>query len=112
MIQKLSRLKFVAIAPALVFAMSAPGFAAGAEVVQFRLTEWRSQHFEDPAKAKQVHDSLAQLGCEAKTDNHGGHIDVTYRCPEWRSLQAATHDSAHSWETWLKQAGFETSHKH
>lgn len=89
-----------------------PAFASGAEIVKFRLADWKAQHFHDQAQAKTFADTVVRLGVEAKTGSHGDHIDVSYRCVEWRSLQAASHESAHAWENWLKQAGFETQHQH
>ena len=110
---RMSKYRLVAILPALLFAsVGGPAVAAGAEVVKFRLPEWRSQHFGNESQAKTFLDTVAHLGCEAKSGAHGGHIDVSYRCGEWRALQAASHESAHQWETWLKQAGFETRHEH
>lgn len=96
----------------LTAGLLAPALARGAEIVKFRLASWKAQHFHDQAQAKTFADTVAHLGCEAKTAPHNDHIDVTYRCVEWRSLQAPSHESAHSWETWLKQAGFETQHQH
>lgn len=110
---RMSRFRVVAIFPALLCAaIGGPAVAAGAEVVKFRLSDWRSQHFENEAQAKTFVDTVTHLGCEAKAGAHGGHIDVTYRCSDWRALQAASHESAHAWENWLKQAGFETRHEH
>lgn len=96
----------------LLAGLVAPALASGAEIVKFRLADWKAQHFHDQAQAKTFADTVVRLGIEAKTAPHGDHIDVTYRCVEWKSLQAASHESAHAWETWLKQAGFETQHQH
>jgi hypothetical protein len=96
----------------LTATLVAPTFASGAEIVRFRLADWKAQHFHDQAQAKTFVDTVSHLGCEAKTGSHGDHIDVNYRCVQWRSLQAASHDSAHAWENWLRQAGFETQHQH
>lgn len=96
----------------LAAGLVAPALASGAEIVRFRLGEWKAQHFQDQGQAKSFADTVVHLGCEAKTGAHGDHVDVTYRCPEWKSLQAPSHDSAHKWESWLKAAGFETVHEH
>lgn len=86
--------------------------AAGQELVDYRLTEWKTKHFQDAEKADSLATSLKKLGCEVKRDSHDGHIDVAYRCPLWRRLSLGSHDEAHRWENWLKSSGFETRHKH
>lgn len=86
--------------------------AAEQFVVQFRLAQQRSAHFDDPRAADQFSRGLRQLGCEVKTENHGNHLDVTYRCPQWRSLDASSDEAAHRWEGWLRKQGFETAHQH
>jgi len=88
--------------------------AQGAEqfVVQFRLVAQRAAHFDDPRTAEQFSQGLKRLGCEVKIENHAGHLDVAYRCPQWRSLEAGSDEAAHRWEGWLKKQGFETSHQH
>jgi hypothetical protein len=111
MVARKSGWRLVAIVPALLFA-AAPALASAAEVVEFQLADWRTQHFDSEAQAKEFVDTVSHLGCEAKSGSHGGHIDVSYRCPEWRALQADTHESAHAWEAWLKKSGFQTRHKH
>jgi hypothetical protein len=112
MIARMQGKQAASAAIVLAAGLLAPALAGGAEIVRFRLAEWQAQHFHDQAQAKTFVDTVGRLGCEAKTGAHGDHIDVTYRCVEWRSLQAATHESAHAWENWLKQAGFETQHQH
>ena len=107
-----TQMKNIAMAGFLAAGLLAPALASGAEIVRFRLAEWKAQHFHDAAQAKTFADTVAHLGVEAKTGSHGDHIDVTYRCPQWRSLQAPSHESAHAWENWLKASGFETVHEH
>lgn len=86
--------------------------AADHETVDYRLVEWKTKHFHDAAKAGTHASTLRKLGCEVKRESHGGHIDVNYRCPEWRRMSASSHDEAHRWEEWLKSAGFATRHDH
>lgn len=86
--------------------------AAGREVVSFRAVAWNAAHFDDAKSAQLHHDTLRQIGCEAKQHKHGGHYDVSYRCPKWRSIALKSHAEAHQWERWLKSAGFETAHEH
>jgi hypothetical protein len=82
------------------------------ELVAYRLTAWRTAHFDDAAAAKRHHDALKQLRCEVKVAQHGGHTDVSWQCPEWREIALPTHSAAHRWEDWLKASGFETRHEH
>ena len=99
----------------LTFALATFATAASAaetEVVAYRLANWKTVHFEDAKKADTHAKTVKQLGCEVKTDDHSGHIDVSYRCAEWRELSLDSHDKAHKWENWLKASGFETKHEH
>lgn len=82
------------------------------EAIAYRLPKWNTMHFEDSATAKQHLAAVKKLGCEAKQDSHSGHIDVSYRASQWKSLEVATDKLAHQWEAWLKGAGFETLHGH
>jgi hypothetical protein len=85
---------------------------AAEEVVEYRLTEWKTLHFHDAQKGNQHMETLKKLGCEVKQGKHGGHIDVSYRCKDWKKMTVANHDLAHKWEDWLKASGFETKHAH
>ena len=78
--------------------------------IAYRLSKWKTMHFDDEAKAKKHEAAVKKLGCEAKTDSHGGHIDVTYRHGAWKALSLSDDKVAHQWEAWLKGAGFETLH--
>ena len=80
------------------------------EVVAFRLIEWKTVHFDDAQRAGSYADAIERLGCEVRTSDHGGHIDVSFRCPLWREIAVDSHAKAHEWENWLKSKGFETHH--
>lgn len=82
------------------------------EVVQYRLPSWKSGHRDSSSQAESLADTLRMLGCEVKKGAHGGHFDVTYRSPKWRSIGLENHEAAHNWEKWLQASGFETSHDH
>lgn len=104
---------------ALIVALAAATFlngtsaeAAENEVVEYRLAQWKTIHFDDAKAAKTHVDAVKKLGCEVKQDDHGGHIDVTYRCAEWKKMSLKTHSDAHKWEDWLKKSGFQTKHVH
>jgi len=86
--------------------------AAENVAVEFRLVQWKSVHVHDANEAAMFEKTMRELGCETANDQHGGHIDVSYRCPQWRRLMAKSHDDAHRWIDWLEAKGFETRHQH
>lgn len=86
--------------------------AHGGETVAFKLTNWKTMHFEDSKKANQHAEMIKKLGCELKQEKHAGHIDVSYRCAEWRTMEATSHKLADQWISWLKSSGFDVSHGH
>ncbi len=92
--------------------MSVPAALSAEEIVRYQLENWATQHIHDQKKADTITKTLEKLGCELKVDKHNGHIDVKYRCPNWRQLKLKSHDDAHKWEHWLKEFKFKTEHKH
>lgn len=82
------------------------------ELLAFQLPGWKSMHFDDANKATQHAATVKKLGCEVKQDNHAGHIDVTYRCVNWKSMQVKNHQLAEHWSKWLTASGFDVSHGH
>lgn len=80
--------------------------------VAYRLKETKTIHFDDARKARLHLDAVKKLGCEAKMDDHGGHLDVMYRLKLWKALTLADEATAHQWEDWMKKSGFETLHAH
>ncbi|MCA9114925.1 MAG: hypothetical protein KDA79_07540 [Planctomycetaceae bacterium] len=82
------------------------------EILAFRLTAAKEQHFDDAARAEQHLQLLQRIGARASLDRHAGHIDVIYSCPEWRQLTVKTHDGAVRWAAWLEAAGFDVWHGH
>ena len=104
-------LQFVPTASAVEPGHDHGGHAHG-ELVAYRLADWHEMHFDDPMKAAQHLKAVRDLGCEAKQSNHGGHIDIVYRCPEWRQAPVQSHELAAQWLGWLKASGFDTHHPH
>jgi 5-enolpyruvylshikimate-3-phosphate synthase len=102
-------IRLLIVAAALV---ASSATASAAEVVRYQCKPWKAKHIHETAKAKTIAATLKKLGCEVKTRAHNGHVDVKYRCPEWRQLKLKTHEDAHRWEKWLKEYGFTTQHKH
>lgn len=88
------------------------GHSHSTETVAFTLPNWKTMHFEDSRKAAQHADAIKKLGCEIKQGQHAGHIDVSYRCVQWRTMELANHQLADQWIGWLKGSGFDTSHAH
>lgn len=80
--------------------------------VQFRLLIPKTVHLHDTDQATQIVTTLKLIGCEVSTNNHGNHIDTTFSCPRWSTIALPTDGSAHSWQTWLDESGFETKHTH
>lgn len=84
---------------------------SAAETVRYRLENWKAKHIHEVAKADQLTDTLKKLGCEVQKAEHNGHIDVKYRCPQWRQISLESEDEAARWEKWLKQNLFQTERK-
>lgn len=76
--------------------------------IAFRLTEWKSLHFEDAGEARQQVSTLKQLGCETQAEQHAGHLDVKFRAAKWTKVTLDSRAVADQWERWLKTTGFET----
>ena len=89
-------------------------FTRGAELVEFRLTEWETLHGDasQAVNIEQVAETLEKLGCQVERDNHGNHLDVRFRCPLWTEIAFANHRTAEQWLAWLDASGFETHHEH
>ena len=80
--------------------------------VRFRMPTAKTVHLHDEAKAKQILNTLRLIGCEVTSKNHGNHLDATFSCPDWRTIELADEPQAHAWQSWLKGSGFETQHTH
>lgn len=89
-----------------------PVAASADEIVRYQLADWKAKHIHDNSKADVIEKTLKSLGCEIKKSQHNGHVDIRYRCPNWREMSFDTHDDAHRWEKWLKEFQFKTVHKH
>lgn len=79
-------------------------------VVAYRLTKWKTMHFDDVDIAKQHAAAVRNLDCETKTDRHGDHFDVSYRQMDLMPLLLSSDEVAHRWQDWLDGAGFESLH--
>jgi len=80
--------------------------------VQFRLTTPRTVHLHNKVEGDQIINTLNLVGCSVSTNSHGDHMDATYSCSEWRTIELPSEDVAHSWQNWFRESGFETQHTH
>ena len=83
-----------------------------AEAVAYQLADWHEMEFANADKAAQHLKAVKELGCEAKQVSHDGHIDIVYRCPEWKRISIENHKLAEQWSGWLKGSGFDIHHGH
>jgi len=107
--------RFTVVAASLVFLFGVGVLSAQDQEgyhVDYRLVRWKTMHFHDAKKAELHFKTVKDLGCAAKKASHGDHIDVMYRCPNWRRITLRSDASAHSWQRWLRGSGFETKHQH
>lgn len=86
--------------------------AVAGEVVHFQCKEWKSKHIHDAEKAEKIAATLKKLKCEIKKVQHGGHIDIKYRCQKQMDLPVKSHAEAVKWEKWFKEFGFKVFHTH
>lgn len=83
-----------------------------AEEVSYILPNWKTIHSSNAAQLSELVALMKGLGCEVRTQDHGGHQDVTIRCPAWKHVEVTSHDAATGWQEWLRNNGFETRHEH
>lgn len=76
--------------------------------IGFRLIEWKAIHSHSEQESKETVAALQKVGCEVLTEQHGDHIDVKYRCPEWKALSLANNQLVNQWSTWFQAKGIET----
>ena len=82
-----------------------------AEEVSYVLPNWKTIHAQDAAQMSELVALMKGLGCEVRTEDHGGHKDVSVRCPQWKHIEVASHQAATNWQAWLQKNGFETRHE-
>lgn len=110
--RRISQIGVAALTAAAWLNLGTAAHAQEEAVVHYRLVGWKSAHFDDARSARSFEEAIKRIGCETRQEQHNGHIDVTYRCPQWRSISASNDDAAHRWQNWLRQNGFETRHEH
>ncbi len=82
--------------------------ATAAELLGFRMRDFKSLHMHDATAADKMVETLKTLRCEVKVSQHGDHKDVAFRTQQWKLLSLKTEEQIGSWEKWLKANGFET----
>ena len=80
--------------------------------VKFRLPQTKTVHLHDRVKADQIINTLTLVGCQVRKNEHDGHLDATFSCPNWVTIELPSEDSAHAWQKWFDESGFETQHTH
>ena len=80
--------------------------------VSFQMAQPRTVHLHDQDAAQKILNTLTLVGCEISTNDHGDHTDATFSCPQWTTIELVSEDSAHAWQKWLKESGFQTKHEH
>lgn len=96
----------------LARAQAAASEDAGKLYVAFRMEAWTTKHLHDAAQVKTYVETLKNLGCEVRTNQHDGHTDVTCRTVFWKSLALDSSEQAERWIAWFRESGFETIHGH
>lgn len=76
--------------------------------IGFRLKAWKTIHADSADGVQETIATLKKIGCEVESDNHGNHIDIRYRCLNWKSMRLATDQLVDQWTTWCAAKGMET----
>ena len=76
--------------------------------VGFRLANWRTIHADDTNAANDTVGTLKKIGCEVRQSNHGGHVDISFRCPSWKTISVQSDEQSKKWNQWLTNNEFET----
>ncbi len=76
--------------------------------VGFRMTNWQTIHSDGTPATQERIATLQKIGCEVNQDDHGGHVDVKFRCPSWKSIPVQNDEQLQQWHMWLVNNEFET----
>ena len=76
--------------------------------VGFRMTNWQTIHSDGTPATQERITTLQNIGCEVRQDNHGGHVDIGFRCPTWKTISVQDDDQSDQWRNWLVENEFET----
>lgn len=76
--------------------------------IGFRMLNWKKRCVHNADEANQLIASLEKIGCEVVQANHNGHMDVSYRCPEWKTITVENDTFQAQWTNWMGTAGLDT----
>lgn len=74
--------------------------------ISFRTIKKTSLHLNSEKEVAETEKVLKQLGCETSRSQHNGHIDLSFECPYWRSLNLKDQAEATKWVEWLTKHKF------
>ncbi len=100
----------VAVAPVVAQEgkpVSATSVSTSTKKIGFRVSEWKTIHSHDASATQADMEMLNRIGCETKTASHGDHVDLRYRCSNWKTLELPTDDLLNQWTDWLADKGME-----
>lgn len=80
--------------------------------VRYRLVKPRTVHLRQADEGEKILAALKLIGAKVSQNDHGNHVDATFSCPQWKTIELPTEKKAHEWQAWLQQAGFETEPTH
>ena len=84
------------------------GTSVSAQRIGYRLKDWKTIHSHDLETALSDVETLQKLGCEVTSNDHGNHVDVRYRCVDWKIMELSQDVLVEQWSTWLSAKGIET----
>ena len=76
--------------------------------VGFRMANWRNIHGDGTKATTDLISTLKKIGCEVKQNKHGGHVDIAFRCPSWKTVSVQNDAQSSQWHQWLVKNKFET----
>ena len=76
--------------------------------VGFRMADWKTIHRDESQATQDLVHSLEEMGCEVQQNDHGGHIDIRFRCPSWKTVEVTDEEHSQQWRNWLIDNQFET----
>jgi len=76
--------------------------------VGFRMANWRTVHGDGTKATTELVSTLQKIGCEVRQSDHGGHSDISFRCPTWKTVNVQNDDQLNQWHQWLVDNKFET----
>lgn len=82
--------------------------SSSAKKIGFRVSEWKTIHSHDASVMQTEMQTLTKIGCEVTTASHGDHVDLKYRCSNWKTIEVPTDELSKQWTAWLADKEMET----